>query len=297
MSRGEAVVVALLAVVVGCGGTTSIGSEKHIDVGTAGAGGTPGDASRPVGSGGLQIGGASFGSGGFGGSVCVCQTGECAPGTRRVQLPEQCCPTCEPCGPVNCPLIPSCGRGQQPIIAAGECCPTSCGPTGLGGAGGTGTAGAAGIGGNNSAGGTTGTGGFPACCSSDGDCGSDPTVHCVNTICLRPVPGGCWRDGDCPTGQRCEGPRICGCASDCSYSAIAGKCVVVTPGCCQKDFDCGDIVYVPCVNGMCKQTITGRCWTSAECGGGTCVGAFVCGCGLLCDQGDTPGTCAMHDAG
>ena len=62
--------------------------------------------------------------------------------------------------------------------------------------------------------------------------------------------------------------------------------------CCQKDFDCGDAVYEPCVNGVCKNTVSGACWTSAECRDGeTCIGVFVCGCGLLCAQDDAPGRC------
>ncbi len=64
------------------------------------------------------------------------------------------------------------------------------------------------------------------------------------------------------------------------------------PACCQKDLDCGDFDYVPCVKGECKEVVSGHCWTSAECGGGTsCIGAFVCGCAADCDQPDAPGTC------
>lgn len=73
-----------------------------------------------------------------------------------------------------------------------------------------------------------------------------------------------------------------------------------SPQCCRRDFDCGDLYYVPCVSGVCKYPMSGQCWTNAECpNGGPCVGAFVCGCGLLCDQGDMPGRCQspIADAG
>jgi hypothetical protein len=74
---------------------------------------------------------------------------------------------------------------------------------------------------------------------------------------------------------------------------VAGSGGSLASRCCQKDLDCGDLLYEPCVNGVCKSTVVGRCWTNSECpNGASCVGASVCGCGLRCDQGDTPGKCA-----
>lgn len=71
------------------------------------------------------------------------------------------------------------------------------------------------------------------------------------------------------------------------------------PGCCQKDSDCGDLRYVPCVNGVCKDPVPKHCWSNADCvGRGSCTAAFVCRCGLDCDQADTPGICTLDiDAG
>ncbi|NUQ75155.1 MAG: hypothetical protein HUU21_16520 [Polyangiaceae bacterium] len=66
------------------------------------------------------------------------------------------------------------------------------------------------------------------------------------------------------------------------------------PGCCMVDNDCGDFVYVPCVNGVCKSDPLpdGACWADGQCSGGAfCVGEFVCPCGSDCDMADTPGKC------
>jgi hypothetical protein len=70
-------------------------------------------------------------------------------------------------------------------------------------------------------------------------------------------------------------------------------------GCCQVDLDCGDAFYVPCVNGVCKNPVGGRCWANGECrGGDSCIGAFVCDCAAQCDQADYPGICGRaSDAG
>lgn len=230
MLHEEAVIALIVFLgVAGCGGMTSTGTERHVDVGTGASGGMSSDGSVPGGSGGSSAGGTtpgSGGSGGAGGVICECFTGECAAGYRAIPVSSSFCNppcrTCEPCGPVNCPNVPACAPGQHPITPQGECCPSSCGAAGSGGAGGAGGLGA---------------GGF---------------------------------DGGTPSA------------------------------CCQKDLDCGDIVYVPCVNGMCKTTVPDRCWTNAECtNGASCVGVFVCQCGRLCDQGDAPGTCQppMTDAG
>ena len=269
--------VGVLAAIIGCGGATSNGGGGA-GGSSGGPGGTPND--------------------GVGGGECGCPPVVCAPGFRSVTVPGACCPICQPCGAVNCPNTPACAPGEQPVTSAGQCCPTSCGQTGAGGTGGGG-AGGTGTGGGTAAGGLGGSGGYPACCYADADCGSDPAVHCVDTICLLPVPGGCWRNADCANGQTCNGARVCPCNADCSYNAVPGKCVSLPPGCCQKDSDCGDLVYEPCVNGVCKSTVPGGCWTNAECrSGGSCIGAFVCGCAARCSQGDAPGTCGwVGDAG
>lgn len=155
-----------------------------------------------------------------------------------------------------------------------------------------GSGGAAGVEAGAAGGGTASDAGQPPCCSADSECGGEAVAHCVNSICVPATSGGCWRDADCPNGQKCEGALVCGCASDCSYSTRPGKCVPLPSGCCQKDADCGDFVYEPCVNGVCKTTTPGGCWTSAECrNGASCIGAFVCGCAARCSQGDTLGTC------
>ena len=131
------------------------------------------------------------------------------------------------------------------------------------------------------------------CCSTDSDCG-EPAVHCVHTLCLLPVDGGCWRDDECPLGQRCDGVRICPCYADCSYSAEPGRCVPTGAYCCQIDSDCGDVfTWVPCVNGVCKTPNPRNCWKDIECGSEQiCVGEFVCRCGSTCiNEPDTPGLC------
>jgi hypothetical protein len=56
--------------------------------------------------------------------------------------------------------------------------------------------------------------------------------------------------------------------------------------------DCGDIVYVPCVNGVCKNTVKGQCWKDEECPADLkCIGAQVCPCNALCALPDQPGKC------
>lgn len=80
-------------------------------------------------------------------------------------------------------------------------------------------------------------------------------------------------------------------------AGLVGSGGSLLPGCCEKNSDCGDLLYEPCANGVCKNTVPGRCWTNAECpSGDSCIGASVCGCGALCKKGDEPGTCQAPSA-
>ncbi len=134
-------IAVIATAVAGCGGQTT-GISKPGVVGGGGSGAALTDASGVGGSGGRAAGGTGgSGTGGSSVTTCECFAGECAPGTRSVQLPDQCCPSCQPCGVVNCPNLPACGPGEQPVTSPGQCCPTSCGPShdagGSDGAGGT----------------------------------------------------------------------------------------------------------------------------------------------------------------
>jgi hypothetical protein len=61
-----------------------------------------------------------------------------------------------------------------------------------------------------------------ACCHGDGECPRGSI--CSSTLCLTPEAGACWRDLDCPVGERCIGLFICPCSADCEVDAIAGRC-------------------------------------------------------------------------
>ncbi|MFO0757207.1 MAG: hypothetical protein U0359_12000 [Byssovorax sp.] len=123
-------------------------------------------------------------------------------------------------------------------------------------------------------------------CEKCGDAGWEcaPSESCLGNSCAGVVCA------ECPAG----GPSstiigACACACDASgqYScALAG-------GCCNTDMDCGDAVFVPCVNHVCKQPVDGGCWADAECPPDQkCKGATVCPCSADCDVPDQPGTCA-----
>ncbi len=131
-----------------------------------------------------------------------------------------------------------------------------------------------------------------ACCKSDDECTTGK--ECINTECLVPLQGACWRNGDCSTLELCVGVRVCACNADCSYGSIPGRCVPRGP-CCNVPNDCGDFVYQPCVNNRCIQPQplpAGGCWDDSSCNGkGNCVGVQVCPCGMLCDTADQPGAC------
>jgi hypothetical protein len=120
----------LVRAVFACGGTTTTDSLSHFDH-------SPGSGGSAGGFDGTTLDGSSAGHAGLGGSnqggaaggECACPRTVCLPGSRSVLAPGACCPTCVPCGPVNCPAIPTCGAGEQPFTPPGQCCPTSCGPT------------------------------------------------------------------------------------------------------------------------------------------------------------------------
>lgn len=110
----------------------------------------------------------------------------------------------------------------------------------------------------------------------------EPNAACVGScdgvVCL-----------ECPAagGQAIFGACECHCTDSGEYTCkLAG-------GCCNEDLDCGDEVFVPCVNHVCKQPTPTGCWSDAECPPGkTCQGASVCGCGQVCGAPDMPGQCA-----
>jgi len=94
---------------------------------------------------------------------------------------------------------------------------------------------------------------------------------------------------ECPAGG--TGTVTLG-ACSCSCDDSAQFTCSLAPGCCNADMDCGDALYVPCVEHVCKQPVPGGCWKDDECGPNQkCAGASVCPCGFDCDEPDTPGTC------
>ncbi len=141
-------------------------------------------------------------------------------------------------------------------------------------------------------------------------------------------PGSCTVGGKntCQAGEFCDGPcghagkcitkpqlcakifkPVCGCdqktygnacEAHASGAAVAsnGSCVVAAPGCCATDAQCKTGVCASGVNGygICKETATlpkGECWTDAQCGGLTCVGAQACPCNAKCLMPDQTGKC------
>jgi hypothetical protein len=270
-------------IAVCCGGTTngktgSTGETPgagNTDAGSSGAGGalveTGGRSSAggAYGVGGSAIRGGAPPTGGSraaGGATVTAGGNTAAGGTVATGG----LPGCE------CPRYLACPPGTTLVIAPGPCSCASCMSLGAGGA--------------STGGRPSRDGGFPACCSSDIECGDDPSLHCVNTRCLYSESDRCWRDGDCGDGEQCSGVRICPCNADCDYDAVPGTCV--PSGCCLTDFECGDIYHVPCVNGVCMTPNPQNCWSDTECAAGThCVGSFVCPCKSFCPKPNTPGLC------
>lgn len=189
------------------------------------------------------------------------------------------------------------GSGGTGAIGGAAGSGASGGSAGFGGSGAV-----AGTAGSGAVGGTAGSGGAPWCCTDDFDCpqyfdgdetGAPLAYECVAGVCKEfPPPGQCWDDGDCPYGV-CQGASVCPCGYDCDGWDTPGWCSLPPePYCCTSDWQCGDFAYVPCVNGVCKEPVTGGCWTDAECPAGlACVGASVCPCGADCAMADMPGKC------
>jgi hypothetical protein len=96
----------------------------------------------------------------------------------------------------------------------------------------------------------------------------------------------------CPPGGEPLETDTCACACDASTNTY-GCAPKPQPDCCVEDIQCGDVVYVPCVNGVCKPQVDGGgCWVDAQCTPGMfCDGAQVCPCGEDCDVEDKPGKC------
>jgi hypothetical protein len=155
----------------------------------------------------------------------------------------------------------------------------------------TSTSGAGGAGGSGGSGGAGGVGGSGTLCplppliceecdSSGYTCHPDAacTSHCGGMVCATCAGA--------PSGTTV----IDGCVCACDAPTNEYRCELM-PGCCNEDVDCGDFVYMPCVNHVCKDAVVGGCWKDVECPGGKCVGAFVCSCGAACESPDVPGTC------
>lgn len=125
-----------------------------------------------------------------------------------------------------------------------------------------------------------------------------PCTQCTNTGELVCAPDQCI--AQCPNVM-CAfcppdlGPIVtdtCSCACDLATNQYLCN-PVPPPPCCMSDMDCGDFVYSPCVNGVCKDTpLPGTCWKNQDCPiGQSCAGVFVCPCGSDCDQADKAGAC------
>lgn len=133
-------------------------------------------------------------------------------------------------------------------------------------------------------------GGCDVCEGDSGACDTcyAPFWQCEPTdVCLAGCPEiACL---DCTGAGSYTPPPGCSCQCDPEGRLACAK----TPGCCKTSEDCGDLIFTPCVNGVCKTPVgNGQCWVSEECTSGTsCVGASVCPCGASCTDPDTPGFC------
>jgi hypothetical protein len=112
----------------GCGGRTADFGTALDDGGLGGTGAVGGTIGAGGGSAGYTgYGGSLGGYVGAGGAppLCegepVCAPVQCGPGQQEVTH-GGCCPFCEPCPPVPCPLL-DCGPGGQITTEPGQCCP------------------------------------------------------------------------------------------------------------------------------------------------------------------------------
>jgi hypothetical protein len=280
-------VAAAATLAVACGGSVdgggSGGGGAAAGAGTAassGAGG--GGAGAGGGSAGVAAYGGSSGSsgyGGYGGAApgCCSSNADCPEYFGDESQGSQCINgVCKPIPPAGaCWTDLDCGQTYGSCVGGSVCpCGADCMPDQLG---------------KCSV--------LPGCCATSADCDQKPGVgvQCVAGNCEpAPPPGQCWTDADCP-GSSCKGGCICPCGVICACGGVMGWCEgppPPPPGCCQTDWQCGDYVYTPCVNGVCKQTIPDHCWKDDECPAGQqCAGAFVCPCGAACGQAETPGKC------
>lgn len=128
-------------------------------------------------------------------------------------------------------------------------------------------------------------------CTDDG-WACEPTVECVVSN-ANPGEFSDCADLACAT---CVGAPasviVGGCA--CACDDLGQYSCAMAPGCCNTDLDCGDFVYAPCVNGVCKMAPpTGKCWSNADCVsmGMVCAAPSVCPCGEDCPGTDQLGDC------
>ncbi len=255
---------AILVAAVGCGGATgtgnglfgasaSGGTSSGGASGASGAGASGGGASGMAGaSGGGTSGAAGASGGGTSGAAAASGSGGCS-------------------GVFNCPLLMACPPGEEPVTPAGQCCPTSCGPSGAGGS-------------------TTG-----AECTSGADCpvpavcklcadGSTSCAHadCVNGKCSTTFPP-CPVDAGsgtcdplfCPSSGGAT-PCCVGMACGLNYGAgcVSGAKVCTNDSQCPKSLApcrlCPDgtaaCPWSKCVSGQCTSGIT-TCGTAGS--GGT----------------------------
>lgn len=129
-----------------------------------------------------------------------------------------------------------------------------------------------------------------------------PTGNCPNLgdMCLqgacvpRPTSAdGCYFDGQCATGETCEGETFCACGEE-NCAPSPGECTFPS-GCCGSDADCPGAA---CVAGACRKADkAGECWRDGECGEGeVCEGAAPTPCSGAGEPGGTPGHCALPGA-
>jgi len=115
-----------------------------------------------------------------------------------------------------------------------------------------------------------------ACCNST-DCASGQ--RCVNHACVQPIAtptpsGGCFSDGDCPTGFVCVS-GLCTLVPECTsdincppgFTCANGTCSPAPPE-CASDSDC--MQGFICVNGQCAQ-VPPQCSNDVDCPDG-----YVC---------------------